>query len=95
MIPLLSSGSGGGGGGGGATLQAADTALTLNDTTKAVVFTTAFTSTPSVVANLVSPDGTVIPVSPKSVTTVGFTASWGTPVDAGWFLSWHAVLPTQ
>lgn len=93
-LTLLSSNVGGGGGG-GTTVKSGNVALSANDQSKAVVFSTPFSSTPVVVAGLVTPDGTVIPINPSAVTANGFTGTWGTPIAAGWIMTWQATLPSN
>jgi len=73
--------------------RADSVALSLNDLSKAVVFTTAMPSTSYVVVAVLentddsNPDN--IPVSITAKATTGFTASWPTPLDsANYKLNW-------
>ena len=83
-------------GSGGSNAKAGNPAVTANATTLAVVFSTPFSSEPSVVCNLVpSGGGNVIAVAPISITQNGFTADWGFAIPAGYTLSWIATPKTQ
>lgn len=76
--------------------QAGRLAATLASSSQAIVFSTAFAAVPSVVVNLVPPGGGDIVVGvPVSVTTAGFTATWGFAIPAGYTISWGAFLTTQ
>lgn len=83
---------GGGGGGGGSAPKANKVALSATDTSTAIVFGTAFSSTPVVVAWLTSsatPD--IISLQGTAVTAAGFTAYYATQIaDSTYTLNWIA-----
>lgn len=85
---------GGGGGGGGGTAPLADkVALSASATNTAVVFGTAFSAAPVVVAWLTSstPDNSPLPMIGSTPTTTGFTAYYGTSIPDGTYtLHWIA-----
>ncbi len=76
--------------------QAGSVAVATNATSQAIVFATPFAAAPSVVCNLVPPNGGApILVNPTNITTTGFTGDWGFPIDAGYKFAWQAVPITQ
>lgn len=83
---------GGGGGGSSGSVKANKVALSATDTSTAVVFGSAFTSIPVVVAWLTSsatPD--IISLQGTTVTAAGFTAYYATQIaDGTYTLNWIA-----
>ena len=71
-------------------------ALSLNDTSKAIVFNLAFTSAPAVQCRILLPDNTQPGVDAwpdySTLTAAGVTILFGNAIPgAGWKLSWSAI----
>lgn len=81
--------------GGGSFPQAGVATIAINETTKAIVFPTAFAAAPVVVVSLAAPDNTGFVIScvvdESTRATTGFTALLGAAVPTGTYkLLWFA-----
>jgi hypothetical protein len=86
-----------GGGATGASFKAGIEALAINDTSKAIVFPTAFADVPVPNAIIIVPaggDDISYTIDRSTLTTVGMTVNFAAIPSSGYYLAWQVSLPS-